>query len=340
MKKLWSIKGLIVVGTLLLAGCSEGNQAGGNDSNVHAFVFINAGNPYGERMMDGFTETIEAAGGEAVFRVPEQPTAEGQIQIVEQLITQGVASITIAGNDYDALQPVLQRAMNQGIAVVSADAAVNAQSRLVHVNQANAQRIGEILIEGVSEMIGGQGQIAILSATSQAANQNLWIEYMERTLAQPEFSGLELVATVFGDDLRDRSVSETQGLLRSHPELRAIIAPTTVGIAAASLVITDNDLIGEVYVTGLGLPSEMAQFIKNGASPWMYLWNPIEVGSAAAYTALAIVNGGIAGEIGDRVDMGAIGTFEVVADGEGTQVILGDPFRFDIGNIAEWMYVY
>lgn len=339
MKKFVGMMASAAIGMMLMAGCQSPGQRTG-ETDAHAFVFKSTGNPFGERMQDGFQEVIEAHGGEAILRSPEQPTAEGQIQIIEQLITQGVASITIAGNDYDALQPVLQRALNQGIKVLSVDSAVNADSRLIHVNQANAERIGQVLVSGMSEMIGGEGDIAILSATSQATNQNLWIEYMEAELKRPEFAGLNLVRVAFGDDLRDRSVSETQALLRTYPNLRGIISPTTVGIAAASLVITDNDLIGEVLITGLGLPSEMAAFIENGASPWMYLWNPIEVGEVAAYTALALVKGNITGAIGETYTAGDFGQLEIVADGNGTQVMLGDPFRFDASNINDWKHVY
>jgi rhamnose transport system substrate-binding protein len=148
-------------------------------------------------------------------------------------------------------------------------------------------------------MIGGKGEIAILSATSQASNQNLWIDYMKKELTLPKYKDVKLVKVAYGDDLRDKSVSETEGLLKSYPNLKCIIAPTTVGIAAAGKVITDKGLIGKVFITGLGLPSEMASYIENGACPYMYLWNPIDVGYLGAYTATALVSKKITGKVGD-----------------------------------------
>ena len=127
-------------------------------------------------------------------------------------------------------------------------------------------------------MIGGKGEIAILSATSQATNQNLWIDYMKKELADPKYKDVKLVKVAYGDDLRDKSVSEAEGLLAVLPNLKGIIAPTTVGIAAAGKVLTDKKLIGKVFLTGLGLPSEMATYIENGVCPYMFLWNPIDVG--------------------------------------------------------------
>lgn len=321
-------------------GERNGEEEAASGSNKYAFVFKNTGNPYGEKMMDGFKEVIEESGGEVILRSPDQPTAEGQIQIIEQLITQKVAAIAIAGNDNDALEPVLKKAIDQGIKVLSVDSAVNANSRLIHVNQANPERIGRIQIEAVSEMIGGEGQIAILSATSQATNQNLWIEWMKKELEKPEYEKIELVKVAYGDDLRDKSVSETEALLKSYPDLKGIIAPTTVGIAAAGKVLTDKGLQGKVALTGLGLPSEMASYIENGVSPWMYLWNPIDVGKVTGYTVNALVEGVITGAVGDTLEAGDQGTLEVVEDGDGTQIMLGDPFKFDKDNIAEWKDVY
>ncbi|MFN7252286.1 MAG: rhamnose ABC transporter substrate-binding protein [Anaerobacillus sp.] len=350
MKKILLKTMAAALALVMVVGCgsepsnnnSSDPKTNGSQSETmkYAMVFKNTGNPYGEKMLEGFEQAIKEIGGEVILRSPDQPTAEGQIQIIEQLITQKVAAIAIAGNDFDALQPVLTKAMNQGIKVVSVDSAVNSKSRIVHVNQANPERIGRIQIEAVSDMIGGEGQIAVLSATSQAANQNLWIEWMKKELEKPEYAKIELVKVAYGDDLRDKSVSETEALLKSYPDLKAIIAPTTVGIAAAGKVITDKGLKGKVLVTGLGLPSEMASYIESGVSPWMYLWNPIDVGYAAGITAHALVEGTITGAIGETYELGRLGSNDIVEDGDGTQVMLGDPFRFDASNITEWKEVY
>jgi rhamnose transport system substrate-binding protein len=304
-------------------------------------VFKNTGNPYGEKQMAGFKAGIEEQKLEAILRAPDAPTAEAQIAIIDQLIAQKVASICIVGNDKDALQPVLTKAMKAGIKVFSLDSGVNKDSRLTHVNQADSEKIGRTLIQGAYDMIGGKGEIAVLSATSQATNQNLWIDYMKKELEDPKYKDVKLVKVAYGDDLRDKSVSEAEGLLKSYPNLKCIIAPTTVGIAAAGKVITDKKLIGKVFLTGLGLPSEMATYIENGACPYMYLWNPIDVGYLGAYTATALVKGTIKGAVGDKFAAGRLGNYTITAapDG-GTEVLLGPPFKFDAKNIGEWKTVY
>jgi len=340
-----SIIAILVLVTALapLTLFAGGRAEAADEVERHAFIFKNTGNPYGEKQMEGFAEGIQEQGHEAILRAPDQPTAEAQIQIIEQLIAQRVKSISITGNDFDALQPALTQAKNQGITVLSADSAVNPASRQVHVNQADSEMIGRTLIQAAYDMAGGAGEIAILSATSQASNQNLWIEWMQTELEEnaSKYADIDLVRIAYGDDLRDKSVSETEGLLASFPDLKVIIAPTTVGIAAAGRVITDRGLIGEGFVTGLGLPSEMAEYIENGACPYMFLWNPIDVGYLTAYAATALVEGEITGAAGDNFSAGRLGSFEVVTAGDGgTEILLGAPFKFEPSNIDEWKTVY
>jgi len=327
----------------LMVGICSGffSCKGQQNEERHGGVFRSMGNPYVEKEMSGWETGIVEQGKTAIARAPDTPTVEAQIQLVEQLISQKVKSIAIAANDFDALQPVLTKAMKQGIKVYSLDAAVNPASRTTHVNQADTQKIGETLIEAAFDMAGGNGEIAILSATSQASNQNAWIAVMQETLKQPKYANLNLVKIAYGDDLRDKSTSETEALLLSYPNLKVIIAPTTVGIAAAGKVITDKSLIGKINVTGLGLPSEMAEYIDNGACPYMYLWNPIDVGYLASYVATALTSGKITGQAGDVFSAGRLGDYTVTAapDG-GTEVLLGPPFRFDKKNIGEWKSIY
>ncbi len=318
----------------------EKNQVKNEVKKRYAIIFKNTGNPYGEKEMEGFKIAIEELGGEAILKAPDQPTAEAQIQMIEELIAQKIDCIAIVGNDPDALEPALKKAMDSGIKVLSLDSGVNAASRMVHVNQADPERIGRVEIQAIYDMIDGKGEIAVLSATSQATNQNTWIEWMKKELEDPKYKDVKLVKVAYGDDLRDKSVSEAEALLKSYPDLKGIIAPTTVGIAAAGKVLTDKGLKGKVHLTGLGLPSEMAEYIESGVCEWMYLWNPIDVGYLAGYAADALVKGDITGKVGDKFTAGRLGEKEVIQDGDGTQIMLGDPFKFDSSNIAEWKTVY
>ena len=327
---------------------AEETAGGSVEGKIFAILVKSAGNPYNERQISGFQEVIEAAGATCIVKAPESATAEAQITMINEFVAQRVDSIAIAGNDVDALQPALTEAMNQGIKVLSFDSTVNADSRAVFVNQAGTELIGTTLVEAISDIVGEEGgEFAILSATSQAANQNAWIEAMKKAL-ESDPRNLTLVDIAYGDDEFQKSVDETEALLKNYPDLKLICAPTTVGIMAAAKVLQDKGVAADIKLTGLGLPSEMADYIGDGdenACPYMYLWNPIEIGQLTAYTAIALVEGTITGAAGETFTAGTLGTdngaYEIVeaADG-GTEIILGAPFKFDSSNIDDWKAVY
>ncbi len=330
---------LVLLAAVLLVGCLFAAPAG--EKKKYAFIFKSTGNPFGEKVMEGFKTAVTEQGGEAILRAPDLPTADAQIAIIEELIAQRVAAIGLSANDPDALTPVLKKAMRNGIKIITADSSVTAGSRNVHINQADPELIGRVEIQAAYDMAGGKGDIAILSATSQATNQNIWIEWMKKEVALPKYKNMSLVKVAYGDDLRDKSTSECEALLKTFPNLKVIIAPTTVGIAAAGKVLTDKGLVGKVFLTGLGLPSEMADYIKNGVCPWMYLWNPIDLGYLAGYASVALADGKITGKVGDSLSAGHLGSKKVSDDGSGgTEIMLGAPFKFDKANIDEWKTVY
>ncbi|MUN74589.1 rhamnose ABC transporter substrate-binding protein [Enterococcus casseliflavus] len=335
----------IATAVMFLAACGDGQESSGNvenSSGTYAIVAKSAGNPFNEKQIEGFKKAIEEQGYQVIEKTPDQPTAEQQINIIQELITQGVDGIAIAANDENALQPALKQAMDQGIAVTSFDSAVNQESRQAHVNQTDPKAIAVAMMDAVLDLAGGEGQFAILSATSTATNQNTWIAGMEELMAEDEkYAGLELVKIAYGDDLRDKSTSETEALLQSFPDLRVIMSPSTVGIAAAAKVVQDKGVSDNIKVTGLGLPSEMAAYIDNDVCPYMYLWNPIDIGYMTGYLLTALAQEDISGSVGETFEAGDLGTKEITeAPDGGTESFLGEPFRFDSSNIDEWKEVY
>ena len=166
---------------------------------------------------------------------------------------------------------------------------------------------------------------------------------MKAVMEDDKYKDLDLVEVAYGDDEPQKSTDQTQALLSKYPDLKVICSPTTVGINAAAKVIQDSE--SSVKLTGLGLPSEMSAYIDDDSSPcpYMFLWNPEDVGKLSAYTAIALVDGTITGAVGDTFDAGDMEnspyTIQECSDG-GSEIILGPPYRFDPSNIDEWKDVY
>ena len=333
----------LVLGSLVLTACSDDAPAAGSDEVTFAIVTKSAGIPFMERMASGFQTASESMGFNAIVQHPVDTTAESQIVVINNLIAQGVNGIAVASNDPHALESALQNARNQGIYVVTLDS--DTAGSQLFVNQAGVFEVAQVLVDSVYDMTGGAGQFAILSATSVATNQNAWIAAMAEIMAgNSRYANLELVATVFGDDEAQRSFDETQSLLVNFPDLDVIVAPTTVGIMAAAQVVMQQG--SDVLVAGLGLPSEMLGLVGDGLpTPYMYLWNPIELGEVAAYALGAFANEDTTGAVGSSFTAPNGNSFTIIPAAPevgitNPQIIVGLPFRFDGDNIAEWAEVY
>ncbi|MEO7496567.1 MAG: rhamnose ABC transporter substrate-binding protein [Massilia sp.] len=316
-----------------LAGCEKKNE-----KVKIAMVVKNLGNGFFDAAHNGAEEAAKEIGNvEIIYTGPTTPSAEGQIEIINSLISQKVDAIVISANDPNALVPITKKAMQRGIKVLSFDSGLAKEGRLMQLNPSNADLIGLKQIQMASDAIGGAGEVAILSASAQATNQNIWIGVMKSVLEKPEFSKIKLVATVYGDDQSDKSYREAIGLLRANPNLKAIIAPTTVGIVAASKAVVDEKMVGKVFVTGLGLPSEMAGHVKSGAVREFAIWNPIDLGYAATFAANEFVKKTPGTEAGGKVSVGRMGTIAIDANGEAA---LGAPFTYNKDNVDKFSKIF
>lgn len=302
-----------------------------------ALVVKSLGNGFFDAAHRGAEEAAEEIGDiEIIYTGPTSATAEGQIEIVNSLIAQQVDAIAISANDPDALVPALKKAMDRGITVISWDSGVAPEGRELHLNPSDTDLIGETIIKLAADYLPEGGDVAILSASSTATNQNAWIEAAKKVLPE-KFPKINLVAVVYGDDDSVKSTNEARGLIASYPDLDAIIAPTTVGVVAAAQVVTDENLIGKINVTGLALPSEFKQFIDNGASQAVALWNPIDLGYSAVYLAHALATDKAEAKPGATLSIGKVG--EVTLD-ENNSAAMAPPFQFDKTNIEEFSKIY
>lgn len=243
---------LALILTMVLSACTPVQRSaapqeagGGEDAAVGARTYVlvpkNLGNPYFDAANKGAQEAAGELGLTVLYQGSSTADVTEQIQLINALIAQEVSGLAISANDADALVPTGKEAMAVGIPVVSWDAAIAPEGRNIHVNQADAEGIGRTQVQMISNIIGGKGKVAILSATSTAPNQNEWIKWMEDELSKPEYADIELVATVYGDDEDEKSYNEAMGLMKTYPDLVGIISPTSVGIAAAGRAVTDAD---------------------------------------------------------------------------------------------------
>jgi len=300
---------LLLALALAATACNRGDSgsgattgaAGSNAKLKVVYIPKNSGNTYFDEIDRGFKDAAPELNLDYSQVAPATPDPTSQIPVIKDQIELQVGVIAISANDKDALVPVLDQARAKGITIITVDADIpgNESHRDAAVLPADFEKVGNSQIELMGSLIGYKGDFAILSATSNAPNQNAWIATMTKALKDPKYAGMHLVAIVYGDDLPQKSTTECEGLLSKYPNLRGIIAPTSVGLAAAAQVVERMEVFpgGKhasgpgLQLTGLSTPNQLKKFVKAGEVTKFQLWAPYNEGYLAAYVGSLIHSG-------------------------------------------------
>ena len=316
---------------------SSGAASGGLKTGLKVFVIPKQlGNSYfttaDSANSGGAIAALNALGETGQETSGTAATPASQIPAIQAAISKGANALIVSATDPTALCPTLKSAMSRGIKVVTYDS--DAPScRSMFINQASTADIGTTEVDILAKEINDTGQIAIVSAAASATNQNAWIGYMKQELKK--YPKMSLATVVYGNDDPTTSTQVTQGLLQQYPNLKGIISPTTVGVAAAAAVLDTAKYRGKIALTGLGTPDEMKKFVADGTVKEFELWNPADLGYLAGYAAVELASGKIDGSQGQSFTAGKLGNFTVGAD---STVLLGPPFVFNSGNINQFNF--
>jgi rhamnose transport system substrate-binding protein len=260
---------------------------------------------------------------------PENSVA-GQIEMVTTAGTQAQGAVMLSNNAGDQIVPAAKAAQAKGTKIVTWDSPIpSGEGEDVSVAQVDFGSIGTVMADMAHSILGGSGEMAVLSASPDAANQNAWIAAMKDVLAKDaKYKDIKLVDVVYGDDQSEVSYNRALALVDKYPNLKLIMSPTTVGIQATAKAMQDEGLCDKIKVSGLGLPSEMVSYTKNGCAPEFALWDFRDLGYLTYYTAYGMATGQLKGEIGESFVAGRMGEFTIESDPgrKGAKRILMGPF--------------
>jgi rhamnose transport system substrate-binding protein len=358
----WIVTALVAL-TFVAAGCGDdeeepsgGSGAAENGGETSGPVTFEPGQEFksvfipkqtGIAVFDQANEGAQEAAGElqvaaAEFLGPSSPDncVSGQIDTVTNAATQGAKGVMISNCAGDQIEPAVRQAADAGAAVVSWDSPVpSGEGESVFIAQVDFDETGTVMADLALEILGEEGgEYAILSAAPDAANQNAWIEAHKEAIEDPKYENLKLVDTVYGNDDSEKSYDEALGLVDKHPNLKLIMAPTTVGIAAAGKAMTDEGLCDKVKVSGLGLPEEMKEYTLSGCAPKFALWSFKDLGYLAFYAAYGIGTGQIEAAEGAQFEAGRLGEYTIEKDptrDNGLRVLMGPFTVYDKNNVEE-----
>ena len=302
----------------------------------YAIVTQKAGDPYFDLIAQAFKSVCTEADKECIVCAPEKGLSSEQIEIVRDLIDQKVSAIAISPIDPKAIRSTLKKAMGAGIHVCSYDTMARPSGRELHISGSEIQTIAVTLLDSILDLAGGSGEWAVLSTRSTAYNQNQWIKSMKSLCEEDEkYKPLTFAQTAYCEEDYQKAYDQTISILSMNPDVKVIIALSTTAMRGAAQAVTDQE--SQVFVTGIGLPSALEQYIGNDrACPYMFMWSPYTLGKVTAYTAIGLATGKITGEVDEQFRIGGEEVYQVTEAPDGaTEVIVDYPRHYDSGNIAD-----
>jgi rhamnose transport system substrate-binding protein len=332
MRRSQSIGLALVVWLGLALPSSAGAQAA---LNV-AYLPKQVTNSYFDVAATGGMHAASELGGQFKQVGPQTSNGAEQVPFIEQLTTERVGAIVVSAADPEVTALALQEARQAGIKVVGYDSSPAPGAYDVFVNQVDAQSVGQqLVLAACDEAPGCSGDIAVLSSTPTASNQNAWIAAMKQALAQPQYAGLNLVDVLYGNDDPQTSQQATEALLQEDPNLKVIVSPTTIGILAAAIVLEATGNAERVQLTGLGTPNDMRPYVADGTVKELGLWNVEDLGYLAYYVAAKLISGEIQGNPGETFSVPTLGDFTI---DDNHVVTLGPCQVFTADNIDQFSF--
>jgi rhamnose transport system substrate-binding protein len=287
------------------------------------------GDPYFVSCRVGAEEAAKEVGAELIWDGPTSLDAAKQNEMVENWITRKVDVIAVAVENRAAISTVLRKARERGIHVLTWDADAEPDARDYFVNQATAEGIGNTLTDEAARLLDGRGEFAVITGALSAANQNEWISFIRKRLAE-KYPNLKLATIRPSDDDRDKAFAETQTILKVYPNVKlmmAISAPAVPGSAEAVRQAGRRDL----KVIGLSLPNINKPYVHDGIVQTVVLWNTRDLGYLSVYAGALLTEKKLqAGAT--SVEAGRLGRLEI----RGSEIILGPPLMFTKANIDKF----
>jgi rhamnose transport system substrate-binding protein len=283
------------------------------------------GDPYFISCLTGAEKAAADLDVDMIWDGPTGLDAAKQNEVVEGWITRHVDAISVSVENAASISTVLRKARAHGIKVVAWDADADPGARDYFLNQATPQAIGFTLLDEAARVMHEKGEFAIITGALTAANQNLWISFIEERLAK--YPNMKLVSIRPSDDDRDKAFSEAQTISKIYPEVQVMIvisAPAVPGAAEAVKQSGRKDLL----VIGLSLPNLCKPYVHDGEIEAVVLWNTESLGYLAVDAPAALARGTF--PLGKTsFDAGPLGTLQI----KGTEIILGAPMTFRKDNI-------
>ncbi|MEX6508973.1 autoinducer 2 ABC transporter substrate-binding protein [Jiella sp. M17.18] len=298
-----------------------------------AFVPQIVGIPYFDAMKKGGDEAAKTLGVDFIYQGPVDTNPVDQLQIVQNLINQGVEAISVSVLDASSLAPVVEAAKAKNIKLFTSDSDAPKSGRALYVAQASDQGLGYTIIDEMVKRTGPDAKIGIVSGEATASNLNAWIGFM-RERVKEKYPKVTLLDPQYAGGSAERAAQIAGDLMTSNPDLKGIIAVASTTCPGVGQAIETAGKVGQVVGTGYCSPNTARAYLKSGAFGYSVLWDPAELGYLTVWAGQQLIEGK---EIPAKTTPEGM-SHPVTFDKKTGVLLLGDPAVFTADNVDKFNF--
>ncbi len=229
---------------------------------------------------------------------PVGAKAEDQIAELESLMEKGVDGLAISSVSTDALAPIIDKALGQGIPVVTFNTDNPSSKRLAFVGQ-DLVNSGRIAGDLMAKALDGKGKV-IITTLDAAAQWSLDREKGARE-ALGKYPDIQVVQTVNTGTEPQGIYSNIENAMLANPDVNGILSLECCSVSPAGEYVKRNNLKDQVKVVGFDLLPSTLQLIKDGYVDSTIDQDPFTQG----YKAVELLVNILKGQTIQDVDTGA-----------------------------------
>jgi simple sugar transport system substrate-binding protein len=290
----------------LLAACNRpsGQQAGTGDLKFITIVKSTGFNWF-RRMETGVRQFAHDTGIQALQQGPSKADAALQVQVIEDAIAQRPQALLVVPFQVETVEPVLRKARDQGIIVVTHEASnIRAESAAYDVEAFDNAAYGRHIMDELASGMGGEGNYVVFIGSLTSKSHNEWVDAAVAHQKE-KYPKMQLVGTRNETSDDPQKVYQImKDLLRTYPGIRGVQGSAATDVVGAAQAIQDAGLSGKITVVGTSLPSYAGELLRSRAISVINCWDPATAGYVMNKVARILLEGGT---IRDGMDLGIAG---------------------------------
>jgi len=254
------------------------------------FVMVPKGeHPFYEPCAKGFREAGEEAGVRTEFIAAKTYDLAKQVEIIEGLIARRVDGIAISALSDQGLVPVIEKATQAGIKVVTFDAPAPSSAALAYIGTGN-EAAGYTAAENLIPLMNGRGEVAVFQGGLDAPNLNDRYKGFARCLAEkaPE---IKIVAREDTGADFDTTTQKVREALRAHPRLKAIFGFSAEVCPGAISALKEEGKAGTIILAGFDDLPGTRDGLREGIVSFAIVQRAYNMGWLSVHSLLDAING-------------------------------------------------